>query len=55
MYEKCSAVVELCPELARTLHREPAQLDARIDAMQRSRGALVASLEPGRAVRPARH
>ncbi|MHA6629686.1 MerR family transcriptional regulator [Pseudonocardia sichuanensis] len=36
--------IDLCPELVRTLRRELAELDARIDAMQRSRGALAAYL-----------
>ena len=36
--------LELCPELVRTLRRELSQMDARIGALQRSRGALAAYL-----------
>ena len=36
--------LDLCPELVRTLQRELDQLDARIDAMQHSRGTLAAYL-----------
>jgi DNA-binding transcriptional MerR regulator len=36
--------IALCPELVRTLSRELAELDARIDAMQRSRGNLAGYL-----------
>jgi DNA-binding transcriptional MerR regulator len=38
--------LELCPELVRTLRRELAEMDAQIDALQRSRGALAAYLTP---------
>ncbi len=36
--------LELCPELVRTLRHELAEMDARIGAMQASRGALAAYL-----------
>jgi DNA-binding transcriptional MerR regulator len=36
--------LDLCPELVRTLRRELSQMDARIGALQRSRGALAAYL-----------
>ena len=36
--------IDLCPELVSTLRRELAELDARIDAMRRSRGTLASYL-----------
>jgi hypothetical protein len=36
--------LELCPELMRTLQRELAEMDARIGAMQRTRGNLASYL-----------
>ena len=36
--------VELCPDLVRTLRRELAEMDARIDELQRTRGTLAGYL-----------
>ena len=36
--------LDLCPELARTLQHELAEMDARIDELQRARGTLAAYL-----------
>ena len=36
--------IDLCPQLVSTLRRELAGMDARIDAMQRSRGTLASYL-----------
>jgi DNA-binding transcriptional MerR regulator len=36
--------LELCPELVRTLRRELAEMDARIDELQRTRGTLAGYL-----------
>jgi hypothetical protein len=42
--ESFRTLLDLCPELVRTLRRELSQMDARIGALQRSRGALAAYL-----------